>query len=216
MLINDPTYAEEIRQAIRNVNSLLSRVGGVRFVVTMGAVSMPWSGGSRGWVNLGIWPGRTRYYLLGIAADNRGSLTRETVITTSNGVSNTMDITRKQYTSFQFTFMLGKVLWERLDLALGIRYNDAMASIGILMGPRDREELISLRNDLYTRGSGLGFDYRATLTVRPFMRTRLLNSVYITGGLDSIYPQANGGYALSVGGGITFDDDDVKLLFTFL
>src|SRR3954463_12756349 len=37
MLLNDPSYAEEIRQAIRNVNLLLSKVGGIRFQVDVGA-----------------------------------------------------------------------------------------------------------------------------------------------------------------------------------
>src|SRR6185436_4694493 len=56
MLVNDPSYAEEIRRAIRNVNKLLSKVGDVRFVVDLGGGLMPAYGGGRGYFNLGIWP----------------------------------------------------------------------------------------------------------------------------------------------------------------
>jgi phospholipid/cholesterol/gamma-HCH transport system substrate-binding protein len=216
MLLNDPTYAEEIRQAIRNVNALLSRVGGVRFVINVGAADIRTNGGSRAWINLGIWPERTRYYLLGINADSRGLIQRQTVEVTSGGNTSTTDILITSQTALQFTAMLGKVFWDRLDLALGLRFGDAMLSIGILMGPNDREEMFVLRNDLYTRGQQFPFDYRATLSIRPLIMTRLFSSIYIHGGLESVYMHTNGMPKLFYGAGLTFDDEDIKLLFAFL
>ena len=216
MLLNDPTYAEEIRLAIRNVNALLSRVGGVRFVINLGVADIRTNGGSRAWINLGIWPERTRYYLLGLNSDSRGLISRQTNTVTAGGQTTTTEVETVSNTSFQFTAMLGKVLWERLDMAVGLRFGDAMISAGILLGPNDREEMFVLRNDFYTRGQSQPFDYRATLAIRPLIMTRMFASLYVHLGLESVYVHTNGLPKMFYGAGLTFDDEDIKLLFAFL
>jgi hypothetical protein len=153
---------------------------------------------------------------LGVNADYRGLVQRQTIETTVGGNTTTTEVVTTSPTSLQFTAMLGKVFWDRLDLSIGLRFGDAALSIGILMGPNDREEMFVLRNDLYTRGQQFPFDYRATLSIRPLIMTRLFSSIYIHGGLESIYMHTNGLPKLFYGAGLTFDDEDIKLLFAFL
>ncbi len=215
MLLNDPTYAEEIRQAIRNVNALLSRVGGVRFVINIGVQSLKTTGGSRAWINLGIWPERTRYYLLGMTSDSRGYIQRRKVITRAGGLETVTEVEEVSNTTLMFTAMMGKVLWDRLDLSIGLRFGDGMVSAGLLLGPNDKEEMFAVRSDGYTRGQSQPFDFRATLSIRPLIMTRLFSSLYLQGGLESVQLY-KGRPSMFYGAGLTFDDDDIKLLFAFL
>ena len=64
-ILNDEAYAEELLEAIRNVNRLLSKVGGMRFVLDLGGVTVPAYSRGRAWFQLAVWPRRDRYYLWG-------------------------------------------------------------------------------------------------------------------------------------------------------
>src|SRR5581483_7819426 len=80
MLLNDPSYARELKEALDNLNRLLTKVGNVRFVVDIGAEKILGYDRGRGWFRLAIWPRPDRYYLLGIMFVQRGTIT-ETVTT---------------------------------------------------------------------------------------------------------------------------------------
>lgn len=212
MLLNDPKYADEVQEALKNINRLLSKVGGVRFVVDMGATQVFAYNTARGWFKLGIWPAPDRYYLVGMAIDPRGTRTVTTTTTVSGGLTTANQTTRVDENSIVWTGMLGKVLWKRIDLAAGILYNEGTGSAGLRIGPHDREEMVVFRNDIYARGAGIGLDYRATLTVKPWARTPLLNPLYATGGIEAVH-KVNGQLPWFLGAGITFDDEDIKILF---
>lgn len=212
MLLNDPVYAEEIREAIRNVNRLLSKVGGVLFVVDMGSEKIPVYDGSRGWFRLGIWPQFDRYYLVGISIDPRGKRTVVTTTTVSGGLSTTAQTTQVEDSGILLTAMLGKVFWQRLDLSIGALHGDGVASASLNLGPHDRERLLILRNDVYSRGKGTALEDRISLRLQPFLRSPVLRSVYAVGGLES-HRDVNGQRAWFYGAGISFDDEDIKLLF---
>jgi phospholipid/cholesterol/gamma-HCH transport system substrate-binding protein len=210
MLLNDPTYAEEIRQAVRNVNLLLSRVGGVRFVVDVGGEQLtgPYNEG-RGWFQLGIWPVPDRYYLLGLSVDPRGKITDLETTTTVNGTSTTVITRQIEDRGLLLTAMLGKVYLRRLNLAIGALHNDGAIRVGFNLGPAAEEERIQIVNDVYTRsGSGSGVDARSFLIVRPLL------GAYVKVGIES-YRGVDGERPLTYGAGVAFDDQDIKLLFAF-
>jgi phospholipid/cholesterol/gamma-HCH transport system substrate-binding protein len=210
MILNDPTYAEEIRQAIRNVNLLLSRVGGVRFVVDLGTELLPdYSRSGRGWFQLNIWPVPDRYYLIGISVDPRGRLTNTTT-TTSIGTSS---ITQSQQfiedQGILITGMLGKVFLNRFDFSIGALHGDGAVRLRLNLGPHGNADRLQVVNDIYTRiGAGSGVDARTTVIIRPWM------SIYVRGGVES-WKGVNGKTAYSYGAGVAFDDQDIKLLFAF-
>lgn len=210
MLLNDPTYAEEIRQAIRNVNLLLSKVSGYRFIVDIGAEQLftsdssnaPYNGG-RGWFQLSIWPDPSRYYRLGITVDPRGrevNTTTETTVGTQTVVTKTRQVEER---GLNFTAMIGKVFWQRIDLSVGALHGDGALSSTFNFGPTGSEERIQLTNDLYSgRRKGTSFDDRISIVVRPFL------TAYLRAGVESIRE-----HAWFYGAGIAFSDDDIKMLF---
>ncbi len=207
MLLNDPSYAEEIREAIRNVNRLLTKVGDVRFVIDLSGDKVIGYDNSRGSFKLGIWPKPYRYYLVGLSFDPRGRINQSTTTTTAGGVSTTVQSTQVEQTGVLLTGMLGYVFHRRLDLSVGALHGDGAASIMLNLGPPEREEMLQVRDDVYARNGKSGFDSRTTVMLKPW------SIVYFRAGLDSV-KKIEGKWSWSYGAGIRFDDEDIKLLFT--
>lgn len=207
MILNDPKYAEELHEAIKNVNRLLSKVGGVRFLVDVGGEKIRGYNGGRGWFRMGIWPKPDRYYLVGISLDPRGRRTEtftETEVVGTGLATNTHTVQTEQ-TGILFTAMLGKIFFNRLDLSVGALNGDGAISAGFWLGPLDREQFAEFRTDVYTRGDN-PIDTRFAVTVRPY------SGLYVKAGLESIH-QVNGVMPLSYAAGVSFEDEDIKLLF---
>jgi phospholipid/cholesterol/gamma-HCH transport system substrate-binding protein len=214
MLLNDPSYAEEIRTAIKNVNHLLNKVGEVRFVVNIGGAMLPDYSGGRAWFQLGVWPKPDRYYLLGLASDSRGRISNTTTTTTTVAGGLTQVVSSHSQvldqTSVLPIAMMGKIFWNRLDLSVGVLYGDGAGSVKVLLGPTGSENFADIRNDIYIRTNSAGVDDRISLTVRP------LPTLYLTAGMESVRGLPNENHPIySYGAGITFDDEDIKLLFAF-
>lgn len=215
MLLNDPSYAEEIKIILKKASHLVGKVDQVRFIVDAGFDYLNAWQGTRGWFKLGIWPNETRYYLLGVAVDPRGRysgvLTNTTVGSVSqSSVQNTLDPS-----SLVFVAGMGKVLWKRIDASIGILYNDFALSLKILLGPTGNERMISIENDLYSRFLGLNASGSSVSVVdnRTKLMFKPIDPVFISGGLESVR-QLNGALNWIAGAGITFDDEDIKILFS--
>lgn len=214
-LLNDPVYAEELLKAAKSLNKLLNKTVDIRFIVNVGAEQIKVYDGGRGFFQLGIWPTAERYYLLGISLDPRGKRKVVNTTTTSGGQSTTFETEEIEEGGLLLTGMLGKVFFRRLDLSLGALHGDGAVSVGLNLGPRDHEDTIVLRNDVYARGRGIAINNRVTLTAKPLAMFDGFQTLYIKGGLDSVR-KIDGKYAWMFGAGITFDDEDIKLLFTFM
>lgn len=104
--------------------------------------------------------------------------------------------------------MLGKVYYSRIDLSIGALYGDGAASVAFNLGPHGYENQLIFRNDVYVRTSGSSIDDRISLTIQP------IPNFYLRAGLDSIrrHP-VNNQVVYFYSAGITFTDEDIKLLF---
>ncbi len=207
MLLNDPAYAEEIKEAMKNINRMLSKVGGVRFIVDIGAEKINGFSNSRGNFKLEIWPRTDRYYLVGATIDPRGKRSSVITTTTAGGTSTTAQTVQIDETAFLLTVMVGKTFLNRINLAVGALYGDGAITAGLFLGPHNHESMIDLRIDGYSRaGASSPIDGRVTLAIKPFW------GVYIKGGVESINSLGSNSQYYA-GAGISFDDDDIKILF---
>ncbi len=214
-LINDESYASEIKQALENLNRLLGRVNRMRFAVNLGVARMTAYQASRGWLSVGIYPTPDRYYLIGVSVDPRGRVANTTTTTEVAGASTTTKTTQVEESGILLTGMLGKVLFNRLDLAAGVKYGDGTGHVGLLLGPEFDEERFMIGNDVYSRvgkQSGIGLNHRLYASVFP-SRSKYLRTLYMTAGLDS-WRKVDGKANLFFGAGVAFDDEDIKLLFS--
>ena len=212
-LLNDPVYADELMKALKAINTFLNKASEIRFVVTLGTEQIHVYRGSRSFFNLQIMPSPTRYYLVGVTIDPRGRLTITNTTTTAGGQVNTVRSEEIQEGGILFTAMLGKIFANRYDLSLGALYGDGAASAMVHLGPQDFEQMFSVRYDIYSRAKGIALNNRLMFIARPLLHSEAFRSVYIRGGLDSTR-KVGGQYAWAYGAGVTFDDDDIKLLFS--
>lgn len=209
MVLNDPVYAEEMRLAIRNINQLLSRVGGIRFVADLGGETHPAYDGGRGWFKLQIYPEEDRYYLIGGAVDPRGRLSIVDTTTEVGGQATTVRTTQVEQGGLTITAMLGKIFLRRLDLSAGVLNGDGAASVALRLWIHGREDMLVARADVYSRGQGQPFNVRLS------GRVKLPLNVYLTGGFESLR-KVNGRTAYFYGAGVSFDDQDIKMLFALM
>lgn len=218
-LLNDPVYADEIERALKNLNKLLNKADQMKLVVNVGGEYIFGYGSGRGFGKVGIWPGPDRYYLLGVSVDPRGKITSSSTTTTVAGVSTTTTTTVHEKSGLLFTAMLGKILWDRIDLSIGVLHGDAALGFGVLLGPEEAwENRIQIRNELFLHSLGENVDTQVDdrvyarvfpLDVEPF------NTVYVQAGLESVVRKVDGKIGFSIGAGISFDDNDIKTLFAF-
>jgi phospholipid/cholesterol/gamma-HCH transport system substrate-binding protein len=211
MLLNDPAYAEEIRKAIYNLNHLLGRANDINLLIDVGAAELPAFNGGRAWIHLSIWPQPERYYLIGLAFDPRGRISNTTTTTTIGGLTQTVQTRLIDQTGILITALLGKVYFKRLDLSAGALYGDGAASAAIGLGPKGEEFRIKLKDDLYFRTAGSPINNRLYLTAHPFGGS--LRNVYASAGLESFQRQ-DGRINYLLGVGISFEDNDIKLLLS--
>jgi phospholipid/cholesterol/gamma-HCH transport system substrate-binding protein len=217
MLLNDPSYADEIRQAIRNVNKLLGNVSRIRFVVDVGGEQINAYNGGRGFFRLQIYPRPDYYYLLGISIDPRGKITDLDTQTCVGGTCTNTATRSTEPTGLLITGMVGKVMWSRVDLSLGALHSDGTLSVAFRLGPVNREEMLILRNDTYSRGAGIGIDDRVSVRFKPWEGSpNPWSAIYVKAGLEGVRTATTGGiYPWFYGAGVSFDDEDIKLLFAF-
>lgn len=209
-ILNDPVYAEELAKALKSLNKILGRASEWRFVVDIGGVDLRGYSGSRGYFKFAVWPSPDRYYMLGVSVDPRGRVSITNTTTTQGGITTTAQTTQVEQTGIQLTGMVGQRFFEhRLDLSIGALYGDGAVSAAINFWKPGEEDKLQLRGDLYSRGSNNPTDARAMVTIKPFMST------YLTGGVES-FRKVNGLVALAYGAGVSFDDDDIKMLFSLM
>ncbi|MBC7386316.1 MAG: MCE family protein [Cryobacterium sp.] len=213
-ILNDPVYADEMLKAMKNLNKLLNKAADIQFIVRLGADQLPAYDGGRGYFQLQVYPNPSRYYLIGITLDPRGSRSVLHTTTSSGTVSTTTTTEQIEEGKLLLTGMLGKVLYNRLDVAAGALHGDGAISTGVLLGSIGFEDMVILKNDVYVRGRGVGLNDRLSLRVRPFAHSDLLKSFYLSGGVES-FRKVNGKTPFLFGAGVSFSDDDIKLLFAF-
>lgn len=204
-LVNDPGLYEEMRNAIRSVNLLLGKAGGLKTYIDISGVTIKAYEGARANFSLIIAPNPGRYYLVGLTNDPRGR-DRKTVTTTSvnNGPTNTEVKNVNEEKGLRITAMFGKY-FGHLDLRVGLMEDYGAVSAGYWF---DEQRRYGLRADLYSLGKGQPY------TARLSARAQIMPSVYVTGGVDTTQKYL-GHKTYFVGGGLFFDDDDIKYLFAF-
>lgn len=215
MVLNDPTYAEELKKALKNLNKLLNRASDLRLNVVLGINQLSAYDATRASFQVVIYPRPDRFYQIGLAADPRGTISQTTTITEGAGTTTTLENTKIERGGMAFTLLIGKVFHPRFDLALGIKHGDGSLSVGCNLGSEEHLQAIQLKSDLYFRPSSSGGRWTALPDGRIYAIFQPFSIVYLTGGLEGVR-KVNGKTSAFYGAGIRFEDEDIKLLFSFL
>jgi phospholipid/cholesterol/gamma-HCH transport system substrate-binding protein len=216
-LINDPSYAEEMKKALVSMNRILNRAGEMRLHVALGLQEMNAYSGSRTTFEVTIWPRPDRFYRLGMAADPRGRITQTSIVTNYGGtVNGPITTTTIEQGGFMLTALVGKRLSPIADIGIGLIYGDGAAIVNFNLGPEENREMFQFRSDLYFRPKT---ESNGNWTASPDARMQLIlqpiSIVYLNVGVEG-FRKANGTFSSIFGAGIRFDDEDIRLLFSFL
>ena len=216
MVLNDPTYAEEIKKVLVNLNHLLNRAAEIRLNVSLALQELSAYNGARASFDVMIWPRPDRFYHIGLASDPRGKISQRTTTTTYNGTSNgpitTTTIDKGGYT---FTAMIGKHLNRRTDISIGLLYGDGAAALNVNLGSRHNMEAVQLRTELYFRSKEDAGEWTSSPDGRIYLIYQPLSIFYLSGGVEG-FRKINNKFSAFYGGGIRFDDEDIRLIFSFL
>ena len=191
---------------MRSANKLLSKVNDVRFVLDIGAVEVTSYNSGRGYLTLQIFPTPTYYYLLGVSNDPRGRIDQETDTITAGGTVTTVQVNKVDQTGILFSAMVGKIFSRYLEGAVGVLYGDGAVSFKLRMGPLGYEDRLILEDDVYSH-SQTGIDNRVTAMLKPW------SILYVKAGVEGFRAVNGGSVPLFFGGGVQFDDENIKLLF---
>ena len=216
MVLNDPTYAEELKKALINMNHLLNRVGEIKLTVSLGIKELTAYQATRAEFQVLIYPKPDRFYLLGVASDPRGSVSQTTTTTVGGGAGpTTLQNTQVSKGGFALTAMVGKVFHPRIELAVGLLHGDGAAALGINLGPYDNLNLLQLKNELYFRTNTDGGTWTAQPDGRIYLIYQPYSILFLTAGMDG-FRKVGGQTSAFYGAGIRFEDEDIRMLFSFL
>lgn len=215
MVLNDPVYADELKKAMQSLNKLLGRANEMKLEVNLGIHQMPAYNAGRASVMIAIYPKPSRYYLLGVDMDPRGYFTQSTTTTEVSGVTNVVRTTVQNQGGFNFSLMLGKIFRDRFDVAVGLLRGDGATRVGVGLGPSDNPQQFQLLGDLYFRAKTLNGIWSAEPDARIYAIYQPISIFYITGGVEG-FRKANSHFSTFFGGGMRFEDEDIKLLMSFL
>ena len=215
-ILNDPVYAEELKKAMKNLNHLLNRASELRLIVTAGLQQLTAFSAARSFFEVTIIPKPDRFYLIGLTNDPRGKISQVTTTTQVAGTSTTVQSTQvEKGIGFAFTAMIGKYFNDRLQGAVGMIHGDGGALVGINLGPKERPESLQLMGELYFRSGTDAGTWSAKTDARTYLLYQPFSTIYLSAGMEGFRTQ-NGSTSAFFGGGLRFDDEDIKLLFSFL
>ena len=216
MVLNDPTYAEELKKALVSLNHLLNRAGDMRLNVILGINQLTAYNATRASFQVMIFPRPDRFYLIGLDADPRGSITQTTTDTSVNsGPSTHVATTQTTKGGFAITGLIGKVFTPRIDLGVGLIHGDGGARLGLNLGWGDNLDELQLMSELYFRTKTVDNQWTAQADGRIYLIFQPYSILFLSAGLEG-FRKYEGSVSAFYGAGIRFEDEDIKLLFSFL
>lgn len=215
MVLNDPTYAEELKKAMKSLNQLLGRASEIRLVMNLGIHQLPAYNAARSTVHLALFPKADRYYLLGGDMDPRGNFSQTVTTAEIAGTSNTVASTVQEKGGFNLTVMIGKILKERFDIAIGLLRGDGATTFTFHLGPAEDVQLFQLKSDLYFRAKTINGTWTAQPDARIYAMFQPVSIFYVVGGVEG-FRKVDDHFSSFFGAGMRFEDEDIKLLLSFL
>jgi len=217
MVLNDPAYAEELKKALKALNRLLGRAGEMRLEMNLGIYQLPAFEAARASVLLSIYPRPDRYYLLGVDMDPRGVYTQKITTTEISGAGapNTVSATVQDKGGFNLTVMFGRILKNRYDISVGLLRGDGATSFGVNLGPSESPQQFQIKTDLYFRPKTINGIWTAQADARIYTIFQPISIFYVSAGVEG-FRKIDGRFSYLFGGGMRFEDEDIKLLFSFL
>lgn len=205
-LVNDDTTVDRLEETLTGLADYLGQAEAWRVFVSYRTEFMFDEQNMRHELNVRLQPKADKFYLVGVVSDPMGRR-RETSTTTTYTQGGTSWTLQEDQVSYGYD----ELLW---NVQIGKRYRD-LAVRGGLFSSTGGVALEYYLLDDALRFTTEVFDFRANERprLRFFADYRFLGHFFVTAGVDDILSEY-GNTTFFLGAGLTFHDDDLKLLLT--
>ncbi len=210
-LINDNETVDNINKAIKKLDKMLSAYDDLKLYIDFGGELLGDTGNSRGYVRLKLQPREGKYYLIGIDKSSKGKrkttnteLTRDCVYGDCKDFYYTENKVEYKPDDISFTAQYAQRFFEKFDLKIGLFENNI--GVGVDYFPLDTEKFF-LTFDAYDFKSKKEDD---ETHLKFKAQYQLFKNIYVNAGYDD--PLNSETNSFFVGGGLIFQDDDLKML----
>jgi phospholipid/cholesterol/gamma-HCH transport system substrate-binding protein len=210
-LINDNETVDNINKTIKKLDKMLSAYDKLKLYIDFGGQWMGDTGNSKGYVRLKLQPKLGKYYLIGIDKSSKGK--RKTTNTELERICVTGDCKSFYYTEnkveykpddISFTAQYAQRFFKKFDLKIGLFENNI--GVGVDYFPFKDEKLF-FSADAYDFKSKKEDD---ETHLKFKAQYQLFKNIYVNAGYDD--PLNYETNSFFVGGGLIFQDDDLKML----
>lgn len=198
-LISDEQTAEDVSTAIEGISGLVDSANKVSTGIDFNSYYLNEVGDARTALGITIQPGLDRFYYLGLITDPAGVVETTNYVTTTNGVTSSMDETKTFKSKTKYTVLYGKNIF---DWTLRGGLIDNTGGIGVDYNMFNYK----------LKASFEAFDFEK-VQLRASLNYKLFYGIYLVGGVNDILDkrQAKSAY---LGAGIFLSNDDLKLLLS--
>jgi phospholipid/cholesterol/gamma-HCH transport system substrate-binding protein len=207
-LINDDKVLTKAEGVLDDASSLTSRLARLQLYIDMRSEFLVRQNAAKSYLGLRLLPSSDMYYMIELIDDPRGSAEVVQTCTSSSCDTKTSEVKIKQ--KFKYSVQLAKRFYF-IDLRVGVIQNSG----GVGMDWHFFSDDLEFRFDLFQFGTN---EYNASSKPRlkawvMYRPSWLANHIYITAGADDPF----NGLAMFdyfFGAGFSFNDSDLKALFT--
>ena len=202
-LINDDEAYQKLNGALTGLSGTLSKIEQIRLTLDARNEYQFAEGDNKGYFGLHVTPRENKSYIVEVVDDPRGKVTKTTTDVTVNGgpptVTEELKIVRK--------------------IKFSVEYFRRFGDLGLRGGLMENSFGVGADYFLDTPGLQLSLDFwdfssddplTKNVHAKATARLRFLKYLYVQGGYDNPFNRQLD--TAFVGGGLTFDDDDLKYL----
>ncbi|HET8761439.1 MAG TPA: MlaD family protein [Nitrospiria bacterium] len=201
-LINDDQAYEKLNTALTGLSGTLNKIDQIRLTLDARNEYQFSEGDNKGYFGLHVTPRENKSYIVEVVDDPHGKVTKTTTVRTTNGVTDTIEdlkFERKIKFSVEYYRRFGN-----LGLRGGLMENSFGVGADYFLGVPGLE--LSLDFWDFNSDDPLNDNVHAKATAR----YRFLTYLYLQAGYDNPFNRDLD--TAFVGGGLTFDDEDLKYL----
>lgn len=231
-LINEDETYYDLKKTIRGFKDYVGKTTGLMLGVDMHSESMLRETNSKGYFELRLRPNSDFFYLLQLVADENGSISRENIYREyyddkGNQLKpSTLPIPLDD--KLEYAYRTYRTVQKKNDILFGLQFGKRFDRLALRMGlfegtfgfgvdyyvplPTDKVHWITTLEAYDLRGIRRLNDSRPH--VKWLNKAFFLKNLYTTFGLDDIYSKRS--VNPFIGGGIRFNDDDLKYFLSSL
>lgn len=231
-LINEDETYSDLKQTIRGLKNYVNKSQSLMLNFDLHSETMLRNTNSKGYFELKLRPNSDTFYLVQLAAAEKGAITRDTTQYVrkdeKGAVLNPSDLPIPLYKKVEFANQVERTVQKKNDILFGLQFGKRFDRVALRIGLMENtfgagvDYYVPIGTDKFHWITSVdAFDFTGTQRIddrRPHVkwlnRVFFLRNLYTTFGVDDACSKRNANPF--VGGGLRFGDDDLKYFMSYL